>query len=563
MATFTQQEIDDAKQRQREGRGTPRDQTILEFRPGPAVPDNFDFSFLTPPSVEGYGEDSSGVGELPFRVPTPKPKNGQGPLEVQEEQQKEERQPKFDAQGRILNMLGLVAPMFLGTGVGALLGGRKGAKTGLQAGAHFSAGRMEGDVRRAEERRADEESAADLLAKQTAHLRALTESRKTASKDPILAEYLKQIAASRENPRVQLNIIESLPPEYEKHPSVITARKGAEARLKIDESGLTPDTKADVARMLRLNKITQEEADAFNKEIVDAREREIARDKADTAAKMREMHVQSEVDKLVLADDLAGAARFARLHGLGDLADDLDPDSVPLDPQDRFALHRAEDRLSGAYLRTQKEFRAVRDSYGRILAAGTDPSAFGDLALIFNYMKMLDPTSVVRESEFANAAATGAFGDRAQAWMGRVLEGKRLDDDMRKDLMDTAERLYASMLGGHRAATNTYRDISERRGYDYRNVVVDFETTAFIDQLKSKDFDPNSVIFSQWKEDAARAKLEMEAQIAPGVPGDYTGPSPTNIVPPRAAGFTEAEVEEAKALGHVWDPVTNQWILPR
>ena len=53
-----------------------------------------------------------------------------------------------------------------------------------------------------------------------------------------------------------------------------------------------------------------------------------------------------------------------------------------------------EDKLRDDFRSESKEFVKVRDAYGRILS--TDASAAGDLALIFNYMKILDPGSVVR-----------------------------------------------------------------------------------------------------------------------------------------------------------------------
>ncbi|MEM8882399.1 MAG: hypothetical protein AAGC82_17565, partial [Pseudomonadota bacterium] len=50
---------------------------------------------------------------------------------------------------------------------------------------------------------------------------------------------------------------------------------------------------------------------------------------------------------------------------------------------------------------TVKDFRKQAEAFGRIDASAFEPSPAGDLALIFNYMKVLDPGSVVRESEFA------------------------------------------------------------------------------------------------------------------------------------------------------------------
>jgi hypothetical protein len=62
-----------------------------------------------------------------------------------------------------------------------------------------------------------------------------------------------------------------------------------------------------------------------------------------------------------------------------------------------------ENKLRDDFLKGSKVFVDTKDAYTRIQDSASDPSAAGDLALIFNYMKMLDPGSTVREGEFATA----------------------------------------------------------------------------------------------------------------------------------------------------------------
>jgi uncharacterized protein YdbL (DUF1318 family) len=47
-----------------------------------------------------------------------------------------------------------------------------------------------------------------------------------------------------------------------------------------------------------------------------------------------------------------------------------------------------------------KNFNEVQTAYDRLASVGAEGTPASDLALIFNYMKLLDPASVVRESEF-------------------------------------------------------------------------------------------------------------------------------------------------------------------
>ena len=77
-------------------------------------------------------------------------------------------------------------------------------------------------------------------------------------------------------------------------------------------------------------------------------------------------------------------------------------------------------------------------------AAAKDPSAAGDLALIFNFMKMLDPGSVVRESEFATASNAAGVPDRIRNQYNRIVDGKRLTNRQRADFVNRSEKLFNS-----------------------------------------------------------------------------------------------------------------------
>ncbi len=89
-------------------------------------------------------------------------------------------------------------------------------------------------------------------------------------------------------------------------------------------------------------------------------------------------------------------------------------------------------------------FQQVNDSYGRILASAKDPSPAGDLALIFNYMKMLDPGSTVREGEFATAQNSGSLPEILRAKYNKIKNGKRLDPEQRADFVKRSGDLYKS-----------------------------------------------------------------------------------------------------------------------
>ena len=85
-------------------------------------------------------------------------------------------------------------------------------------------------------------------------------------------------------------------------------------------------------------------------------------------------------------------------------------------------------------------FLEISPFFETIRGAAANPSPAGDLGLIFAYMKMLDPGSVVREGEFAVAANSGGIPDRIRAQLQQVQSGQRLSPDMRRDFAETALR---------------------------------------------------------------------------------------------------------------------------
>lgn len=141
----------------------------------------------------------------------------------------------------------------------------------------------------------------------------------------------------------------------------------------------------------------------------------------------------------------------------------------PKNPMTTKELASLANAYGDDYAKASQEFTKVRDSYGRIKAIKN--TAAGDLALIFNYMKMLDPGSVVRESEFAQAAATGAWGERLKAAGERILKGTRLSDVMRADFLETANGLYGPALKSQQERAGQFRKIAERAKLDPQDIL--------------------------------------------------------------------------------------------
>ena len=137
---------------------------------------------------------------------------------------------------------------------------------------------------------------------------------------------------------------------------------------------------------------------------------------------------------------------------------------------------KQENKLRSEFSARSKDFIKQRDSIERVRGSAVDPSAAGDLALIFNFMKVLDPGSVVRESEFATAANAGGVPDRVRALYNRVVDGKRLSRRQRRDFVKRAEILFTTAQQSQGRLESEYRRLSNQADVSPENVIVNFGT---------------------------------------------------------------------------------------
>lgn len=133
-------------------------------------------------------------------------------------------------------------------------------------------------------------------------------------------------------------------------------------------------------------------------------------------------------------------------------------------------------KLSDDYEARSKDFYIVRDGYNRVVSAAKDPSAAGDIALIFSYMKTLDPNSVVRETEFATAENAGSVPERIRAQYNKVVAGERLSQVQRTDFVDRSKRLYEAAKSQQDRIVEEFGTRADQFGIP-RNLVVR-DTTA-------------------------------------------------------------------------------------
>jgi len=157
-----------------------------------------------------------------------------------------------------------------------------------------------------------------------------------------------------------------------------------------------------------------------------------------------------------------------------------------------------------------KDFRDVRDAFVRIQSSAKSPSAAGDLAMVFNYMKLLDPGSVVRESEFATAENARGVPEGIRNVYNKVMKGERLTPNQRRDFLNRAQQLYSGQEGTFKTLGNRYRGIAERAGLDPGSVVITPDVQESQGQ-GSNAYDSNMQAVLQEAQEARRRGVSLEA----------------------------------------------------
>ncbi|HHA2589863.1 TPA: hypothetical protein ACOEA0_000661 [Stenotrophomonas maltophilia] len=138
----------------------------------------------------------------------------------------------------------------------------------------------------------------------------------------------------------------------------------------------------------------------------------------------------------------------------------------PADNSSPQAIATGEQSLRKEVTQNLKEDQGVLSMYRNVQAAASQPSAAGDLSLIFAFMKMLDPGSVVREQEFANAQNAAGVPDQVRNAYNKAVSGQRLNPTQRQDFLNQAAQLATNAEGRITGTTRKYQDIARQYGYD-------------------------------------------------------------------------------------------------
>ena len=108
-------------------------------------------------------------------------------------------------------------------------------------------------------------------------------------------------------------------------------------------------------------------------------------------------------------------------------------------------------------------FKAVEDASKRLTPQS-------DINLIYGIAKLYDPTSVVREGEYATIANSQAIPERIKSLAQQIQGNGKLTPETRAQLMVEARQRIGTLQGEYNGAKSTYEGIANKRQLDTGNV---------------------------------------------------------------------------------------------
>lgn len=113
-----------------------------------------------------------------------------------------------------------------------------------------------------------------------------------------------------------------------------------------------------------------------------------------------------------------------------------------------------------------KGFKEVRSAWDQISTALSNPSAANDMAAATKFMKLLDPGSVVRESELMMAMQASGVLDRMANYHKRLMSGEKLTPTQREDFYKSGKALYDAAKSRYDETVTQYEGIAKQYKLD-------------------------------------------------------------------------------------------------
>lgn len=155
-----------------------------------------------------------------------------------------------------------------------------------------------------------------------------------------------------------------------------------------------------------------------------------------------------------------------------------------------------------------KAFQEVKSAYGQITKAIDLRSPAGDLAAATKIMKLLDPGSVVRESELGMAMQATGLMDRITGYADNVIKGTKLTEQQRVDFRRLADALYGDAASSYNNKRSEYQELGQGYGLNTRTLGAPISFSAPSPATATPPAAPNQPVKPSIPDELRRAAQE-------------------------------------------------------
>jgi len=245
----------------------------------------------------------------------------------------------------------------------------------------------------------------------------------------------------------------------------------AQEPMKLGGMMITPDGKvmrdpfaAQERGLNRIDRLIQREQGAITAQEAAELRRQDALDRAADAQRRREEDVAWRRERAQAGDEfrrigqgIAASTAALAAGGRGD---------------------KAADALRNEYLKRNDKIQEGIGHGQNVIQMLSDPTIANDptkqVGLIFSFGKMLDPDSVVRESEYALIAGARGIADTLQQLIPRIQTGARLTPQQLDSMRQVANNLMSGANTRRKDLDQYYTDLAQRRKIDPRDVLPSY-----------------------------------------------------------------------------------------
>lgn len=186
------------------------------------------------------------------------------------------------------------------------------------------------------------------------------------------------------------------------------------------------------------------------------------------------------------------------------------------DPTSPLNVVAGEGKLRDDYEAQLKPYIVAREGYQKVVqAAGTGTPA-GDIALVFGYMKTLDPTSTVREGEQASVRNSGTIDQTVANVYNQLLTGQgSLTPAQRAQYADSARRQFEVYDRTAQGLSQRYEKLASDYGYEPGRVIRRFDPIKPYEAPKpqGQDGKPPEKVYQAYKSLLDKGGIDPKAPL--------------------------------------------------